>query len=189
MRISTPPNHVLHVMSNGSLGAPETGLPESLSNALLELEQWALKNQKKADRNAIAFWCLKGPAIAASGSLVIWDHFGLDGVGTVAGAIAAILVAFDGLNPRGMLRNAYVGAVLDIRNLEMKMINKWRVKPDGDTSNYLREIIQDSQVERERISKRLREMETGMQAYSDKASIEAVSAPRRPGGRRRGADA
>ena len=185
MKISSPPSHVIFAMSKGRSGAVETDLPELLSNALLELEEWARKNQRQADRNAIAFWLFKGPAIAASGSLIIWDHFGMNGVGVVAGSIAGILVAIDGLNPRGQLRNAYLRSVHDIRQLENRIMNKWRVRQHSDGSEAIRSIIQEAQIERERIENRLRDVETGMEAYSDRPIVESTS-PQRSEGRRRG---
>ena len=183
MKISSPPSHVTFVISKGRSGAAEADLPEPLSNVLLELEEWAKKNQREANRNAIAFWLFKGPAIAASGSLIIWDHFGMNGIGVIAGSIAGTLVVIDGLNPRGLLRNAYLRSVHDIRQLENRVMNKWRMRHHHDASETIRSIIQETQIERERIENHLRDVETGMQAYSDQPFAE--STPQRPGRGRR----
>jgi hypothetical protein len=139
------------------------GLPSSLRNHLLELEEWAKGNKNDARWDAVAFWSLKVPAIFAAASAGLWAHLNLTTVSVVAGAVASLCVIIDGIHPRGMLRNVHLRAYHDLRQLSTHMISDWRSRnPTAREDNVARRIIRDAEEERQRIGAYIRDAETAL---------------------------
>jgi hypothetical protein len=139
------------------------GIPEELQTVLSELESWALANRRDARRDFAHFWMLKTPAIFASASAGIWDHFGLTGVGVVSGAIASLCVIMDGVQPKGQMRNTHMRAYHEIRRLESKLVDQWRLRSrDVSAQDTVNKIIRAAIPERERIAKYVEQVETAL---------------------------
>lgn len=127
---------------------------------LTELEQWAKANQRDARNDALAFWALKIPAIAASASAGICAQYHLSSFSLFAAAIASFCVIVDGIQPRGVLRNIHIRAFHDIRFLEGHMTSQLRSSEDPE--NAIRKIIRDSEPERQRIARYIRDAESAL---------------------------
>jgi hypothetical protein len=135
--------------------------PPGLRSILVELESWVEANTKDAKRDTIAFWSLKGPAILTSSSAGLWAYFDLTPVAVVLSTLASMCILIDGLQPRGLLRNAHVRAVHDLRLLMSEIADNWRSRDARRSDSTVeREIIKWSQVHKAKIAKTLREAES-----------------------------
>jgi len=145
-------------------------VPEDLRNLLDELGEWASANSRDARRDTVAFWMLKLPAIVASAGAGVWAHFELPSISVVCGAIASVCVIVDGILPRGMLRNTHLRAHHDIRSLMNHITAAWRtIDPSNDAAAELRQIIRDTEKERQRITKYVRDAETALKDKYEEA--------------------
>jgi hypothetical protein len=141
----------------------EDGFPDELQDQLLELEEWAIANKKDAQRDSIAFWSLKLPAILAAASAGVLAHFELTTVSVFAGAIASLCVIVDGIHPRGMLRNMHLRAFHDLRLLSSRMMSEWRSRNrNAKAITVAGKIIRDAEDERQKIANYIREAETAL---------------------------
>ncbi len=141
---------------------PDTPVPDILKRQLSELETWALANEKDAKRDATRFWVLKIPAILVSASSGVCAYLKWEIVSVIAAAVASLCILIDGFTRGGMLRNVHLRAVHDLRNLQHKLLAKWRIgflkKEVAD--ELAAEIIECAQIEREKIATYLKDAET-----------------------------
>lgn len=160
-----------------SRGIVQKSAEESLADYLAELEQWAGENWRDARRDAWAFWALKVPAIISSASAGVWAHLGWTTVTVISGAVASFCVAVDGIYPRGRLRNIHLRALSDIRALASDLTSKFR-SSEGQPDDVVRQIIRESQSERQRIANYIRDAEAALGAVDTK--VGKRSQPRQP---------
>lgn len=101
--------------------------PESFINEQIEaLEDWANATQKEANRDLLLFWVLKGGAAIIAASTSVLELFGAGRVVILLGFVSAALITVDGLRPRGLLHNARLAAVFEIRDLQNLAITRWQ---------------------------------------------------------------
>jgi len=132
-----------------------------LVSHLMRLEDWAMANQKDADRDTWTFWSLKIPAILASATAGIWAHFNWTAASIFVGAAAGACIAIDGIYPRGTLRNIHLRAVHDIRNLSAHMLAQFD-SAAGNQAAVVRKIVRESERERRRIAAYVRDADTAL---------------------------
>jgi len=135
-------------------------LPAELEEQILSLEQWAIANRDEAKIDERRFWQLKVLAIVFSSSAGLIAHYASPLWAEVAGVAAAIVVAIDGLRPRGVLRDTRYRAYSDLRNLQQVIRSEWRTRPleEADAA-AIRRIIRKAEPERVRINNYLRDVE------------------------------
>jgi hypothetical protein len=103
-------------------------VPDELRSVLREIERWSIDNKRDAQRDLLAFWAFKTPAIFASASAGLWAHFGFDDIGLIAGVLAMVCVALDGIVHPGLLYNMHQRAHHELENLRAAMMNQWRTR-------------------------------------------------------------
>src|SRR5206468_6308994 len=146
-------------------GQPPTDfsvMPAELAAFLRELESWVQANAADATRATVRFWPLKVPAALSSGASAILALLGLKLISAIAGAIAGLCVVVDGVNPGGLLRNAFLRAVHELRELENDVLSRWRVGTlrGEEPQKLAADILEGSRSEYKRIAEELRIAET-----------------------------
>jgi hypothetical protein len=101
-------------------------MPSEFREELETVGQWAIDNKKDANRDRLAFWILKIPAILGSASAAALAHFKLDNFAMIAARAASACVLIDGLRPRGLLFSAHLRAAHELFKLHAEMISQWR---------------------------------------------------------------
>jgi hypothetical protein len=131
-----------------------------------KLEVWALQNQADARQDTIRFWALKLPAILFSAASSILILLKLEVVAAIAAAVATICVLIDGVNPGGMLRNAHLKAVHELRSLQHEVVAQWQVGSlRGEPASELAaSILSSGQATWARIGADLRAAETAFES-------------------------
>ena len=129
---------------------------------LSELEEWATLNRRDALRDSFRFWILKLPAVLSSVSSGILAIAHIEMIAAILAATASACVLIDAVHPGGQLRNAHLRAVHDLRNLQQKIVNEWRVGSlRGRGANDLAaQILESSEGKREKIAAEIRSAET-----------------------------
>jgi hypothetical protein len=131
-----------------------------------ELERRAMINERDARHDSVRFWALTLPAIASSAAAGLLAVADLDTAAAVLAAIASACGLVDAVNPRGQLRNAHLRAVHDLRKLEHRVANEWRVGVlRGDNRDALAAtILETAQRARDDVGDALRAAETSFAA-------------------------
>jgi hypothetical protein len=102
-------------------------MPDELRQFLAEVEQWVRDNQRDARSATIRFWALKTPALLSASAAGILGATGLRTTAAVLAAVASLCVLIDGVYPGGLLRNAFMRAVHELRALQNQVVADWRV--------------------------------------------------------------
>ena len=157
---AAPPPPIAPPLPQNSLAVED--LPPQLRAFATELEEWAVLNYRDARMDAIRFWGLKIPAIFSSASAGVLALMHLETVAAILAAMASACVLIDAVNPGGQLRNAHLRAVHDLRGLQHRMMNDWRIgKLRDKTGNCLAaEILESAEKTRSKIAVDLRVAET-----------------------------
>ena len=143
-------------------------LPHPLAEEMLLLVKWQEDNAKDAQRDRINFWMLKMIAILASASGGLLGYLDWKLVNFLLGVIAAICVAVDGLQPRGVLYKVHLEAQYDIRQLQDLIDTKWKTGclTNKDKQTLIVNIIEEVSAEKKRISCYLRDSESYLGPHS-----------------------
>jgi hypothetical protein len=139
-------------------------MPGELAAVIDELEAWTQANLTDARRSSMRFWMLKIPALlasAGSGLLTLTDSKAL---AAGAAAVSALCIGLDALNPGGQLRNAFVRAVHDLRALEQRLVDEWRIGilRGQEPRQLAADIIERSRAEWDRIAGELKAAESAV---------------------------
>jgi hypothetical protein len=153
MLIATPPNVSALTLAK---------MPSDLSDQISELMTWARANERDARKDTWFFWGLKIPAVAVSASAGVWGHYQFADIGIVAGALGAVCVVVDGFLQPGRLLNLHKRASHDIAILATRMASEWRSREGINTEEIARKIVRDSNKERTRIEKYVRDGESAL---------------------------
>jgi len=139
-------------------------LPDNLRKEVLSLQDWATANQHQARTDFIRFWALKLVAISSSALAALFTALELKIINTGLAAGAAVCVAIDGLYPGGTLHDVHLTAVYDLRDLASKSKRQYRrgVLNGEDPRKLEERILGEIQVERDRITKYLKDADTGL---------------------------
>lgn len=147
----------------------ESDTPLILRAQLKDLSDWAIANQNDAKKDTIQFWLLKIPAIITSASAGIFAHYELTALSVIAGAIASICIAIDGIQPRGMLKSIHTRAFHDISILVNSMKMQWRTRDmSADPEEKAQEIMRASDDEWKRIAKYISDAESAINPNGNK---------------------
>ena len=142
---------------------PRDEIPRDLDAQLQDLERWAKGSEVDARRQTIAFWILKAPAIFGTACAGLFGHYGWETASLYVAAVSSLCILIDGLNPRGLLRSTYLRALHDIRNLTNRMMTQWRSRPEHEGAVAIaRQIVRDSEEERNRIATYVRDAEAAL---------------------------
>jgi hypothetical protein len=152
-RRESPANDFFGGGGGGAAPAPAVE-PQQFRDQMAVIKNWSEANGKDARTDLLKYWGLKLPAILVSGSSALLAHFKLDDIAVIAGAVAAVCVLIDGLNPRGALRNVHKRAFNEISTLHASMAAQWRsgVLRHQNEDTLAADIIDQSESERARIS-------------------------------------
>lgn len=146
----------------------DTNMPSAMSDELHDLEDWAAQNLRDSRQESFRYWLLKLPALLASASAGIFAYLQWNMTALIVGALGSICVLIDGLYPSGILRNAHLRAHHDLRALQQRMTNEWRIaslehKPHaGDQDAMAIQILKGAQEEKNRIGAYIRDVETSL---------------------------
>jgi hypothetical protein len=134
------------------------------------LDRWATSNERDARNDAIRFWIFKIVAILSSSGSGVLTYLGWKFVNIVLAAAATVCVSLDGLYPGGTLRNAHLGAVHDLRDLEQNSLTEWRkgIANGEDQRKLEARILGDIETERKKIEANLRQAETQLGTTQNK---------------------
>lgn len=139
----------------------KTAMPEALRRILDGTLAWAEDNCRDARRDRLKFWILKVPAIliAASGSVL--TYFNLEQAMVFTGALASVIVAFDGILRPGANRDVHYLAYLELRELHNFVASEWArlTLRDEATNEAAASLIEKIQKETTRISGNLKSVE------------------------------
>ena len=146
----------------------DADMPSAIANVLTELEDWAAQNLKDSRQEAFRYWLLKLPALLASAGAGLLAYLQWDMAALVVGAIGGICILIDGLYPSGTLRNVHLRAHHDLRALQQRMTNEWRIaslehKSHSRSQGALAaQFLKGSQQEKDRIGAYIRDAETSL---------------------------
>jgi hypothetical protein len=145
-------------------------IPAQLEAFMKELEAWAVLNEQDARQDTIRFWSLKVPAVLSSASAGLLALIHWENLAAALAALASACILIDAVNPGGQLRNAHLRAVHDLRDIQYRVINEWRVaalKTKHPNHAAAAAILESAVVARARVQADLRTAETSFAGKLD----------------------
>lgn len=135
-----------------------------------EIEAWAISNRNDSRWDALRYFALKAPAVASSGLAAVFAAQHWTTWAAWLAAAASVCTLADALNPSGQLRNAHLRAFHQLRELESRIVNDWRIgKLSGkDHDAVAATVLGSAQKERDKISRDLQAAETSLSRRSAK---------------------
>jgi hypothetical protein len=98
---------------------------EAIDAQIVDLERWALANERRERAETARFWILRGTAFLSAVGAGICAALAFARTSVVLAGAAALFVAIDAAWPGGGSRNPYRRAVYDLRSLQGTVRLRW----------------------------------------------------------------
>lgn len=149
-------------------------MPPDMQQFVEQLGEWAATNESRARRDKLKFWSIKVPVIltvSCSGFIASLQLPSFTPI--LASLISGICIAIDGIVRPGQLYSIHKRAAHDIRELQVSMVNQWRIAKlqHCDSDERAARILSSAEKKRISIATYLKAGEIGVYLHPGQTPV------------------